>query len=55
MISVSSGKKLKQEVSPRVLEMRRKIHDLDYIDSAIHRIALVLSRKLVENNATSKK
>ncbi|MBQ5471495.1 MAG: hypothetical protein IIT58_05765 [Treponema sp.] len=32
----------------RVLELRQKIHDEDYINSAIQRIAQVISRKLVE-------
>lgn len=32
----------------RVLELRRKIHDEDYINNAVQRIAQVISRKLVE-------
>ena len=34
----------------RVLELQRKVHDQVYMEAAIQRIALVLSRKLVENN-----
>jgi hypothetical protein len=36
-------------ISPRLLELRKKIQDEDYIDNAILRIAQVISRKLVEN------
>lgn len=35
-------------ISPRLLELRKKIQDEDYIDNAILRIAQVISRKLVE-------
>lgn len=37
-------------VSERVLELRQKIHDVEYIDYAVQRIAQVLSRKLVEDS-----
>ncbi|MBQ4379584.1 MAG: hypothetical protein II821_10390 [Treponema sp.] len=36
--------------SPRVMELRKKIHDADYIDFAVQRIAQVLSRKIVEDS-----
>ncbi|MGP1458252.1 MAG: hypothetical protein ACTTKL_02950 [Treponema sp.] len=36
-------------LSPRLLELRKKIHNKDYIDSAIQRIAHVISKKLVED------
>ncbi len=36
--------------SPRVMELRVKIHDAEYVDSAVQRIAQVLSRKIVEEN-----
>ncbi len=38
-----------EAVPPRLLELRRKIHDESYIDSAVLRIAQVISRRLVEN------
>jgi hypothetical protein len=41
--------KQKEELSPRVLELRKKIQDKSYMDTAIQRIAQVISRKLVEN------
>lgn len=50
MIAVSKVKKTKHNESMRILEMRQKIKDELYIDCAIHRIALVLSKKLVENH-----
>jgi hypothetical protein len=55
MISINSTKKNKQNAAERVLEMRAKIADDAYLDSAIHRIALVLSRKLVENSMSTRK
>ena len=36
------------EISPRLLELRIKIHDKEYVNNAIQRIAQVISRKLVE-------
>ncbi|HAC32170.1 MAG: hypothetical protein IKS30_03125 [Treponema sp.] len=36
--------------SDRVLELRQKIHDVEYMDFAVQRIAQVLSRKLVEDS-----
>lgn len=45
-ISKSSGAKY----SDRVLELRQKIHDTEYVEFAVQRIAQVLSRKLVEDN-----
>ncbi len=38
-----------ESLSPRVLELRTKIHDDDYVNNAIGRIALVLSKRLVDN------
>ncbi|MCR5289701.1 MAG: hypothetical protein K6E51_06900 [Treponema sp.] len=35
---------------PRILELRTKIHDADYLDGAVQRIAQVLSDRLVENS-----
>ena len=36
-------------LSPRLLELRKKIYTQEFLDSAIQRIAMVISRKLVEN------
>ena len=38
-----------QNLSPRILELREKIHNEEYLNNAIQRIALVISKKLVEN------
>ncbi|MCR5766079.1 MAG: hypothetical protein K6G09_08910 [Treponema sp.] len=38
-----------QQLSPRILELRKKIYNEDYINNAIQRIAQVISNKLVEN------
>lgn len=35
---------------PRILELREKIHSEEYLESAIQRIAQVISSKLVENS-----
>lgn len=42
----------KEEVvlSPRILELRKKIHSEEYLENAIQRIAQVISSKLVENS-----
>ena len=39
-----------EELSPRILELRKKIQNSEYIDSAIMRIAQVISNKLMENS-----
>ena len=39
---------LEQENSARILELREKILDENYINNAVQRIALILSRQLVE-------
>lgn len=36
-------------VSPRVVELREKIQNKDYLDFAVQRIAQVLSRRIVES------
>lgn len=36
-------------LSPRILELREKIHSEEYLNNAIMRIATVISSKLVEN------
>ena len=38
------------ELSPRILELRKKIQSSEYIDNAIMRIAQVISNKLMENS-----
>ncbi len=36
------------DVPERILELRKKIHDPEYMDDAVQRIAIVLSRRIVE-------
>ncbi|MBP5588566.1 MAG: hypothetical protein J6X37_07575 [Treponema sp.] len=36
-------------LSPKVIELKSKIHDETYLNNAIQRIAQVISKKLVEN------
>ena len=50
MTSSSKSVVLDGTFSPRVMELRKKIHDADYIDYAVQRIAQVLSRKIVEDS-----
>ncbi|MDD5790459.1 MAG: hypothetical protein PUE30_08085 [Spirochaetia bacterium] len=45
----ANSKSISNQYSDRVLELRRKIHDSEYVDYAVQRIAQVLSRKLVED------
>ena len=39
-----------EQLSPRILELRKKIYNEDYLNNAIQRIAQVISNKLVENH-----
>lgn len=49
-VSKSAG----EDLSDRIIELRQKIRDDEYVDFAIQRIALVLSRKLVEDKEQSR-
>lgn len=37
------------QLSPRILELRKKIQNQDYLDNAIQRIAQVISNHLIDN------
>lgn len=39
-----------ENLSPRLLELRTKIHDVNYLDNAINRIAYILSKNLIDNS-----
>lgn len=39
-----------ENLPPRILELREKIRNPEYLDFAIQRIAQVLSRKIVEGD-----
>ena len=43
-------KNKEQKLSPRILELRKKIYDQEYSDNAIQRIAQVISGKLIETS-----
>ena len=45
---IANGDVATTTFSPRVMELRQKIHDEEWVDFAVQRIAQVLSRKLVE-------
>ena len=45
-MTVSAKKISAENVPPRILEIRRKIKDDSYVDNAVQRIALVLSREI---------
>lgn len=38
-----------EDLPPRLLALRAKIHDSSYLDNAINRIASVISRNMVDN------
>lgn len=38
-----------EDLPPRILELRKKIHSEEYLENAIQRIAHVISTKLIEN------
>ena len=48
MSTISNNKTSDQIVSAKILELRQKIQDESYVDNAVQRIALVLSRRIVE-------
>ena len=39
-----------ENLPPRLLELRTKIHDVNYLDNAITRIAYILSKNLIDNS-----
>lgn len=39
-----------ENLPPRLLELRMKIHDANYLDNAINRIAYILSKNLIDNS-----
>ena len=41
--------KERYELSPRLMELREKIHNEEYLNNAIQQIAQVISKKLVED------
>ena len=41
--------KQKSDLPPRLLALREMIRDSEYIDTAVQRIAQVISKKLIEN------
>lgn len=49
-----SNKIADDKVPARILEMREKIKDKDYIECAIQRIALVLSKRLMDTGDVDK-
>lgn len=55
MNSIHINRSKKQEVSPYILEIREKIRDEKYMDGAIYRIAMILSRKLIEDEEFERK
>lgn len=50
----SSKKETNDNVSARILEIREKIKDEQYIDCAIQRIAWVLSKRLIDTGDVDK-
>ena len=53
MTSVSKTGSAERVLSPRVSELKKKIHDDKYLTTAIERIASVLSRNLVETRGVT--
>ncbi len=50
---VSKNPNPKTQVSPRIRELQLKIQDQAYVDYAIERIALIMSRQIVEKRNSS--
>ena len=47
---VTKPKKSAVVISPRIIELKQKIQDSSYVDNAIDRIAVIMSRHIVEEN-----
>ena len=47
---MQSKNAVKTVLSPRILELQKKIQDENYINSAIDRIASIISRHIVEEH-----
>ncbi len=45
-------KKTKEELSPRLKEIQKKIQDENYISYAVDRIAIVMSKRIVEEETS---
>ena len=52
-MSVSKNSKNSRDISARISDLQKKIQDDMYVNSAIDRIALIVSRQIVENSARS--
>ncbi len=52
-MAVSKKTIKKQESAKRVAELQKKIYDKKYIDSAVQRIAFVLSRSLASSDTSN--
>ena len=50
---VTKAKKTAVIISPRIMELRKKINDSSYVDNAIDRIAIIMSRHIVEENCSA--
>ncbi|WP_288621375.1 hypothetical protein [uncultured Treponema sp.] len=40
-------------LSPRIMELRKKINDENYINSAVDRIAVIMSRHIVDSQGVT--
>lgn len=47
---VTKTKKSAVVISPRIIDLKQKIQDSSYVDNAIDRIAVIMSRHIVEEN-----
>ncbi len=47
----SAENKTKEELSPRLKEIQKKIQDENYISYAVDRIAIVISKRIVDEEA----
>ena len=54
-MSVQKNTINRSAVSPRIKDLQLKIQDESYLNSAIDRIAVVISRQLVENRSVTGK
>ena len=48
-MSLAKTKASVSEIDPKIADIQRKIQDEDYVNDAIERIALVLSRQVLDS------
>ncbi|MCH5295166.1 MAG: hypothetical protein J1F14_04620 [Treponema sp.] len=52
-MAVTQNSNLNTTLSPRIAELQKKIQDKNYVNNAIDRIAVIMSRHIVGTHSTT--